>query len=178
MKIQELKNDELLKIVEVSNHIKKPTIYPEETSNSVMVELKQIQMKIFTDGKIEKESEEIYRSIEEYYIGRKKYQYDVDTLKIKNILLKDYSFVIVYLIAREWITVGKITGWFDVIKDASIYLQDLKDKTALKKAKQVIKEIQNCNSRINYSSLFGILCSQENILELEKKSNNVFCLKK
>ena len=178
MKIQELKNNELLKKVEVSNHVKKPTIYPEETSNSVMVELKQIHMKIFTDGKIEKESEEISRSIEEYYIGRKRYQYDVDTLKIKNILLKDYSFVIVYLIAREWMTVGKITGWFDVIKDVSIYLQDLKDKTALKKAKQVIKEIQNNNNGINYSSLLGIICSRGNILETEKLSNNVYCLRK
>ena len=78
-------------------------------------------------------------------------------------------------------TIVNTTGCFNVIKDVSIYLQNPKDRKALKCAKQVIKEIATQNNVIANSSLFGILFSQEEELqnfEIEKLSKNVYSLKK
>ena len=38
-------------------------------------------MKVFTDGEIVCEDEVISQNIDEYYIGKTKYPYDVNTLK-------------------------------------------------------------------------------------------------
>ena len=78
-------------------------------------------------------------------------------------------------------TVGNVHGWFDVIKEVSIYLQNPKDKKSLKCAKQAIREIANHNNSVDYSSLFGMLFSQGKELqkfETEKISKNVYSLKK
>ena len=183
MKIQELKENSPLKVIEVSKYFEMPpSIFnPKEVSNPDIGEIKQIQMRVFTDGKIKKISKELVESIKEYYIGKRKYQHPVDTLKTKNIFFKDHSFVITYLIAKEYTTVGNIRGWFDIIKDVSVYLENTKDKKALKNAKQAIKEIQNHNSSVDYSSLFGMLISWGNGLEKfnpEEIEENVFSLKK
>ena len=181
MRIQELREDEPLKVVEVSQHIKRPTFYFEETSDSDLIEIKQIQMKVFTDGEIIRESEEVSESIEEYYIGKKKYEPYVDTLKTKIVFFKNHSYVITYLIAQECTTVGNIRGWFDIINDVSIYLKNPKDKKALRNAKQAIREIQNHNSSVNYSSLFTMLFSQTRGFEQfksEKMTENIYSLKR
>lgn len=181
MKFKELRENESLKIIEVSIHIKKPTLYYEVNKNPGTVELKQIQMRVFTDGEIEKESEEISQNIEEYYIGKRKYRYAVDTLKTKNIYLKNYSYVITYLITKEFLTAGNIKGWHNVVKDISIYLQNPKDKKALKSAKQAIKTIENHNKIVAHSSLFGMLFSKDKGLEkfeTKKISENIYSLRK
>lgn len=117
----------------------------------------------------------------EIYRIKRKYQYYVDTLKTKNIYFKNHSYVITYLIANEFMTVGNVCGWFDIVKDVSIYLKNPKDKKALKCAKQAIREIENHSNSVDYSSLFGMLFSQEKGLhkfETEKISKNVYNLKK
>ena len=157
MKFKELKEYEPLEVVEVTAHREIPD-HPDSRETRTL-ESKKIQMKIFTDGEIAKESEEVIQSIEEYYIGKRKYQYNVDTLKTKNIYFKNHSYVITYLISNEFGTVGNICGWFDVIKEVSIYLQNPKDKKALKCAKQAIREIANRNNSVNYSSIFEMLFS-------------------
>ena len=180
MKFKELRENEPLKVIEVSRHVKRPTFNREITLSSDIIEVKQIQMKIFTDGEIEKESEEVSQNIEEYYIGKKKYQHHVDTLKAKNIYFKNHSYVIAYLIANEVMTVGTVSGEFGIIKDVSIYLQNPKDKKALKSAKQVIKEIEKHN-KITNPSLYEMLFSQGiglEKIETEKISKNVYSLKK
>lgn len=181
MKFKELRENEPLKVIEVSRHVKRPTFNREITLSSDIIEVKQIQMKIFTDGEIEKESEEISLNIDEYYICKKKYQYDVDTLKNKKLYFKNHSYVITFLIASELMNVGKVGGWFDVVKEVSIHLQNPKDKKALKSAKQVIREIENCNKSIDSSYLFRMLFSQDKELEkfeIDKISKNVYSLKK
>ena len=181
MKLQELKENEPLKVVEVSLHLPKPDFNFKKNSNQETIEIKQIQTKIFTDGEIAKENEEVSESIEEYYIGKKKYEPCVDTLKTKNIFFKNHNYIITYLIVQEWKTIGNIRGWFGITKDISIYLKNPKDKEALKNAKQVIKEIQKHNSSSDYSSIFKMFCSQERKLEQfenEKISENVYSLKK
>ena len=182
MKIRELKENEPLEVIEVYNHYAFPNLYTGKTDEtSHIYEYRKIQMKIFTDGEIVKETDEITQNIDEYYIGKKKYQYDVDTLKTKNIYFKNYSYVIVYLIANEGRIVGHIGGWFDIVKDVSIYLENSRDKKALKCAKEVIREIENRNMGVDYSSIWGMLFSQREELqkfEQEEISKNVYSLKK
>ena len=186
MKFSELKENEALEIIEITNHIVFPN-FTNPSTGKISIESdidfhdKRIQMKIFTDGEIIKESDEISKNLDEYYIGKKKYQYDVDTLKTKKVYFKNHSYVITYLIAKEFKSIGNLQGWFYVIKDISIYLKNPKDKKALQNAKQVIKEIANHNNRIDYSSLFGMLLSQgrkSQEFETEKIYKNVYTLKK
>ena len=181
MKFKELKENEPLEVIEVSRHLELPTFEQKRETIPDIIELKQIQMRIYTDGEIEKETEETSEKIADYYIGKNKYQHGVDTLKTKNIFLRNHSYVITYLIANEWMKVGNIRGWFDVIKEVSIYLENPKDKKALKSAKQAIKQIANYNNSVDYSSLFRMLFSQRKGLEtFETKeiSKNVYTLRK
>lgn len=186
MKIIELKEQESLEVIEVTKHVvfhklPNPATGEIEGNKTETVERPRIQTKIFTDGEIEKESEETTQNIEEYYIGKKKYKHGVDTLKTKKIYFKNYSYVITYLIANEFMTIGNVSGWFDIVKDVSIYLQNSKDKKALKCAKQAVKEITNCNNGVDYSTLFETLFSKGKELQrikTKKISKNVYSLKK
>lgn len=181
MRFNELRENEPLEVIEVTEHFEPPTFDWQEASKSNIIEAKKIQTKIFTDGEIAKESDEISSNISEYYIGKKQYQYAVDTLKTKTIYFKNHSYVITYLLAQELVTMGNVTGWFDVVKEISIYLKNPEDKKALKNAKQAIKEIKIHNRSVDYSSLITMLCSQNNKLrnfETEEISKNVYSLRK
>lgn len=181
MKIRELKENEPLKVIEVTKQYHYPSFIARGPKDSDTFEEKRIKMKVFTDGEIEKQTEETSQNINEYYIGKKKYNYDVDVLKTKNIYFKNYSYVITYLLAKEFMVKGSVAGWFDVIKDVSIHIENKKDKKALKEAKRVIKEINNLNSHTDYSSLFGMILSQptkSEKFETEEISRNVYTLKR
>ena len=179
IKINELSLNEPLKVEEATCHIEfiafldpKPRLNQNQKAGTEIKEFKRIQTKIFTDGEILKLGGEKIEEIDEYYIGKKKYQYDVDTLKTKEIYFKNYSYIITYLLANEPMQVGSIHGWFDVIKNISIYLKD---------AKKVIEAIRNCNNNVNYNSLLGMLFSQQkenSRYEYEKMIDNVYSLKK
>lgn len=43
------------------------------------------------------------------------------------------------MIAKEWLTMNKCGGMFDVVKKVSIYLKDKQDKEAIKRVKEVLK---------------------------------------
>ena len=145
---------------------------------TITIELDQIETIIITDGEIEKRTEEVSQNINAYYFGKTKYQNDVDTLKVQNIYFKNHSYVITYLLAKEWIWMpnGHIEGLFDVIKDVSIYLENVKDKKALREAKRVIKRIYNYSNPDNYLSIWELLFKQYE--GLEEISSDVYTLKK
>lgn len=170
MKIQELKEDNPLTIIEVTDHVL-----------SANDEWERIYMRVFTDGEISKESEEKVESIDEYYFCKQKYKCSVDTLKFKNIYFKNHNYVITYLIAQEWTTVGNIHGWFDIIKDISIYMKNPKDRKTLKTVKQVIRQNEERIRSVDYSSLLTMLAGQRKgfeTFEPEKISENVYNLKR
>lgn len=165
IKIQELKKEEPLKLIRVSNQV-----FPD-----------RIKTRIFTDGEIENESKITSININNYYIKGKKYRYGINKLHTKNIFLKNYSYVISYTIAQEWRNFGNACGWFNFVKDVSIYLKDLNDKEALKNAKHVIKELQGYNKHVNYTSPLIMFFSYGNGLETfetKRVSSNVYTLKK
>lgn len=181
MKIRELKENEPLKVIEVTKHLTVPTNPVKENEKSKVIEDKRIKTIIITDGEIEKQTEETTQDINEFYIGKSKYQMTVDTLKIKNIYFKNHSYVITYLLAKEFMVKGSVGGWFDIIKDVSIHIENKKDIKALREAKKVIKEINNLNSHTDYSSLFGMILSQptkSERFETKEISKNVYTLKR
>lgn len=73
-----------------------------------------------------------------------------------------------------------MVGFFDIIKDVSIYLKNPKDKQALKEAKKVIKTIHKHNQNVDYSSIFNMLFQSKDDInyKIEKISKNVYTLKK
>lgn len=169
MKIIELKENEPLEVIKVTKRITLPACFYKDVETKTK-EFEKVKMRIFTDGEIAKETKETFHNINECYIGR-----------TKNLYFKNHSFVIVYLIAEEYMTIGNVAGCFDVIKDISIYLENKKDKKALKSAKRIIKEIANLNKGIDYSSLLGMLVSESKKsveFETEEISKNVYSLKK
>lgn len=184
MKIVELKENKPLEIIEVSNHIYFKG-FPNPNNGKLegepkVYEDKKIKMKVFTDGQIVKEDNQTSKSINEYYVGKSKYAYDVDTLTTKDIYFKDYSFIITYLLVNKPMQVGNIRGWFDVIEDVVVYVKDIKDKTAIKKAKNAICDIERKNRSVDFSNLFTFLLSQRNNngrYESEKVLDNVYVLR-
>ena len=181
MKIRELKENEPLKVIEVTKHLTVPTSPGKIYEETKVIEDERIKTIIFTDGEIEKQTEEASQSIDEYYIGKSKYHMTVDTLKIKNIYFKNHSYVITYLLAKEFMVKGSVGGWFDIIKDVSIHIENKKDIKALREAKKVIKEINNLNSHTDYSSLFGMILSQptkSERFETKEISKNIYTLKR
>lgn len=186
MKIRELKENEPLKVIEVTERISSSwcNSFINKTDNEVLAEKDErvkIKTNVITDGEIEKQTEETSQDINEFYIGKRKYNYDVDVLKAKNLYFKNHSYVITYLIAAERMTFGYMTRWVENVKEVSVYLENIKDKKALREAKKVIKEINNLNSHTDYSSLFGMILSQptkSERLETEKISKNIYTLKR
>lgn len=178
MKIRELKENEPLKVTRVTYHF---PAWPDPSTGKVdkdakPIEDERIKTIIFTDGEIEKQNEEVSQDIEEFYIGKSKYHMTVDTLETKNIYFKNHSYVVTYLLAKEFMIKGHVRGWFDVIKDVSIYLENGKDKKALREAKRFIKQINECNDYTNYLSSWGLQLPEYE--ELEKISKNAYTLKK
>ena len=181
MKIRELKENEPLEVIEVTMKPDNTDIFDSVLSDFDTVEYSRIKMRILTDGEIEKQTEKASQSIDEFYIGKSKYQMTVDTLETKNIYFKNHSYVVTYLLAKEFMVKGSVRGWFDVIKDVSVHIENKKDIKALREAKKVIKEINNLNSHTDYSSLFGMILSQptkSERFETKEISKNIYTLKR
>ena len=178
MKIRELKENEPLKVTRVTYHF---PAWPDPSTgkvdkNAKPIEDERIKTIIFTDGEIEKQTEEASQNIKEFYIGKSKYHMTVDTLETKNIYFKNHSYVITYLLAKEFRAVNNGGGWFDVIKNVSIHLENKNDKKALREAKRFIKQINECNDYTNYLSIWGLQLPEDE--ELEKISKNAYTLKR
>ena len=171
MRICELK-DKPLKVYEVyDNKVLLAPVYLAgvgQLCNPVFVEDKIIHMQVITDGIIQDESEEEIDTISEYYIGGKRY--NVNTYKSKKVTFKDYSYVIVFLLANEFSQVEKEAAWFDMVKEVTIYVKDLDDKEAIKKAKNVINKINGYEN--------GVYFNEVNIPETYDAKGNVHTLKR
>lgn len=178
MKKIEFNQDGTLELIEVSIRKKTPKMFsfPETEYDDVKVETK-----IYTDGDVVQIGESEEENISEYYIDGKKYTHQVDKLKRTKVYLENHSYAVVYTLGEEFVTVGRVSGWFKLVKDVQIYLKDKRDLTAMKKAKKTIEMIREHNSSVNYNSLLGMLLSNDNRprkLEYEKYNKNVYTLKK
>ena len=178
MSFIELNEGKPLNVVEAILHSKAPT--PGGPLKWSPVEMTKIRTVIFTDGEIEKECDEKIEKTHDYYINGSKYNGKIDTVKTKNIYFKNHSYVITYLIAEEFRNTGRIAGSFDVIKDVSIYLNDVNDMSALREAKQVIKQIEKSNRSVDFPSLFSMCFGPRKEIDIEPKkiSKNIYTLKR
>lgn len=174
MKYKILEDGVPMQTKKVIKHIEVPNLIP----TSKPKEVTKFYARIFTDGKVYKvDSKE--EKISEYKIKNKTYN-DVDTLKINDIYLKDYTYVIVYEVAKE---VKKYNMGFyksDVTKDINIYLKTKNDKEALKRVKETIKEVKS-QTRDEFMRLFPSQIKSKiksNIRELYHKDSNTYILKK
>lgn len=175
MKFQQLTKEDPLEVMEISYHFKRPI--PRENGSYDVIERKKIQTFIFTDGELFREDEPVTEHIDQYFFGAEKYPHSVDTLQKKNMYFKNHRFVITYLVTEELQRIGKIYGWFHIIQDVSIYLENPNDKKSLKDAKRVIRQIHDRNLRIDYSSILGMISSSGRELQsftTEKVSGNVY----
>lgn len=95
---------------------------------------------ISTDGEIIKTEFEEPQPINNYYIKGKKYKCPSNTFLIKSkTYIKNASYIILYTMAEEAITSHKSEY---IIKNIEIFLNNKKDKLALKRAKESIIEFK------------------------------------
>ena len=103
------------------------------------------------------------------------------TLKTTQLYLDDYSYAITYLISSEWTRFGNIGGWFEVIRDITIYLKDINDRKVLQEAKRMIKMIDKYSKKINFSSFRQYLSTsivEGNDHDFEGVKKNIYILKR
>jgi len=175
MKFQQLTKEDPLEVIEVFRQFQRPI--PRNDGSFGTIKMKQIQTFVFTDGEVFKEDCPITVNIDQYFFGKKEYPYPVDFLQKKNIYFQNHHFVITYLNAKEYCKIGNLSGWFSFNKNVSIYLENLKDKKALKEAKKIIQEIHEHDVQTDYSSYLNMLASQTNGLKsfkVDKVSENVY----
>lgn len=179
MKIKNLKENEALMMDNVSLHVDVPGIIGKDERKLSKIELDRVKMILFTDAKNVREDEVVTESIKQYVINEKNYDHDVDTLKTTQLYLDDYSYAIRYLITSEWTRYGNIGGWFDVIRDITIYLKDINDKKTLQEAKRMIKMIDEYSNKVNFSS-FRKYLSTSIVLDndFERVKENIYTLKR
>lgn len=100
-------------------------------------------------------------------------------MKTKNIYFKNHSYVITYLILREFTKIGNVLGWFNIVKNIDIYLKNPMDKKSLKMANQVLKKLKIYINSDDYSSIKhqylenqGFIEVDENVYSLRPKNND------
>lgn len=147
LQIEELKDEMPLEVIEVSCYS-----VARRNAPPITIEIPKIMTIVYTDGEIFKESETETYNIKSYYFGTKKYEGKVESLKKKNIYIKNHSFAVIYTIAEESKIVENVGGLFDVIKEVKIYLKDINDKKALQSAQHVIESNKTFSRSIDYSS--------------------------
>ena len=138
----------------------------------------RVDMKVYTDGEIIQTIEGEPEPIKEYYIGKIKYNREVDTLVKKKVYIKNASYILVVTVAKYGTWIGENgLGWFDFIQNAEIFLNNPKDKVALRKARETILEISGSP---RYNSIFDALFNRSKTisdLNYKKIDNNVYQLK-
>ena len=94
MKIRELKENEPLKVTRVTYHF---PAWPDPSTGKVdrdakPIEDERIKTIIFTDGEIEKQTEETFQSIDEFYIGKSKFNNPIRIKYSPIIMTRTYNF--------------------------------------------------------------------------------------
>ncbi len=180
MKYKLFDNEGKIDVSEISCTVKIPSFFGEQVTPNTFNDV-VVKTRVFTDGEVVRQDEPKIEEIQEYFINGKKYTHKVDKKTTRTIYLKDYTYAIVYTIAREYMTVGNIHGNFFVTKDVEVYLKNRKDISALRKARKAMKRIEEGNNSVNYNSLFSMmLTSNQNKrnLEFEQIKDSIYTLKK
>ena len=141
----------------------------------------KMHMKVFTDGEIESVDESISKNIDNISILRR-YNDGSSTFRTSTIHLKNHTYAVVYVIAKEFLRYANGGGWYDIVKDVTVYTTNKRDLQALRKANKTMKMVAMNQSSINYGTMLYRMLhgedEQSKVLEYEKADKYVFTLKK
>ena len=131
-----LNEGEPLNIVRVFNNISLP-----DDTNS---EFEKISQVMFQDGEIDYLGKTETFKIDEFCVGKclgkNIYEYNVNTLKLKQVIFKDFSFIISFYIVERPLHNKQLYGLFNQIEGEEIYLKK-KDLKTMKKARKTLRLI-------------------------------------
>ena len=151
----------------VSYHLDEDNIILEDRINTM----------IYTDGELIETTLSDPETINEYFIGKVKYEYPVDTLHKKKVVIKNARYILAVTVANRTVRVGKNGfGWLKVIENTEIFLNNKKDKEALKNAKETIIAVSS-HPRTVLEATFG---RNNNMFDLKYESvgNKIYQLKR
>lgn len=143
----------------------------------------KIKTVIYTDGKVKKIEESAPEAISEYFIGRKKYGYEVNQLIKKRLYIEDASYIVKVNLADEILDYEsegrKGRGHFYVITSTELLVKDKKDREAIRKAKETVKSISSDSREYNsiWAALFKKKGNNQSSLEYEKSHKDIYQLK-
>ncbi len=143
----------------------------------------KIKTIIYTDGKVIKVEKSEPIPISEYFIDKKKYNYEVNQLVKKRLYIEDATYIVKVNLAEEILDFEsrgrKGRGNFYVITSSELLVKDKKDKEAIRKAKETVKSIK-ANSR-EFNSVWDVLfkkkANNESTLEYESTQEDIYQLK-
>ena len=154
-----------VKVVENLNYTICPPLPGHKPASQNIVEFPVSHMTIvFTDGKQIGESETKYFNSDGQNVSftdKKDLVGKGEIKKVKDIYIKDYTYVVVYSIAQEWRTIENVCGFFDIVKGVKYYLKDKNDKDALGKVNEIIEGIKTLSKNIDCSSLLNLVLSPQ-----------------
>lgn len=154
---KELKPGTPLELVEAIRYSKVPNL-PGKKDKEQIIEIPIVQSVLFTDGTIVK-TDEVLKDSNRINIDGIKEQ-KINIKKTKYVYLTNFTYAVVYLIAKEDLIMQNCGGTFDTVKNVSIYLNDKQDKKAIEKVRQVLKLNAKNSEKIDTSSVFSLAISE------------------
>ena len=154
---KELKPGTPLELVEAIRYSKVPNL-PGKKDKEQIIEIPIVQSVLFTDGTIVKTDEVVKESNRINIEGIKEQKINIK--KTKYVYLTNFTYAVVFLIAKEDLIMQNCGGTFDTVKNVSIYLNDKQDKKAIEKVRQVLKLNAKNSEKIDTSSVFSLAISE------------------
>lgn len=134
----------------------------------------RMYQEVFTDGTIVKENDKETKSITQFSVeGR---DYDATSLSTREVFLNDFNYIIVFTFVNEGMHVGNSMGFFDVLRDVNVYVNDLNDKKTLKALNKAIRSVEK-NYLVTAKNSLSIFTKDYCVKE-EKIAPNVYKIKK
>lgn len=143
----------------------------------------KIKTIIYTDGKVINIEKSEPIPISEYFIDKKKYNYEVNQLVKKRLYIEDATYIVKVNLAEEILDFEsrgrKGRGNFYVITSSELLVKDKKDKEAIRKAKETVKSIKANSREFNsaWDVLFKKKANNESTLEYESTQEDIYQLK-
>lgn len=134
-----------------------------------------IKQVIYTDASSYDVIGKSNQSIDRYTLNDKIYKaHNKVTSSIK---LNDYTYAIIYTIAKEHTRINNIGGYFDIVKNIEVNLSNPKDRKTLKSVKKVVQN--NLMNNVNLTSVWNLtlssLLDEDNCF---KRDGNIYLLNK
>ena len=155
-KIKVLKNDEPLTVKRATLRVRYAW------SNKKYYNREKICTYVYTDGEIvDSEVVCVENTSKFVFSNGKAYDQRIDKVMTKNLYLKDYTYAITYVIAEEYMQVGKVVGFFKVVKDTGVYFKDKVNWKAIRAVCNAITDISEQNTGGNYNSILDVALGKQ-----------------